>query len=100
MSRVRTILVAVATLSAGLCSAEMNPENLRCEYLADPLGVDATSPRLSWIVAASRRGARQTAYQVQVASSPKLLGDDRGDLWDSGRVASTKARKSPIRAGH
>ena len=45
-------------------------------------------PRLSWVVESSQRGQRQTAYQVLVASDEGLLRKDRGDLWDSGKVAS------------
>jgi alpha-L-rhamnosidase len=64
--------------------------DLRCEYLRDPLGLDESRPRLSWVLPPSgrRRGERQTAYRVLVASSPGLLARDRGDLWDSGRVTS------------
>ena len=58
---------------------------LRCEYRVDPLGIDALEPRLSWEVCDARRGAKQTAYQVVVASTPENLAADRGDLWDSGR---------------
>ncbi len=74
--------------SAALGAEAMRVENLRCEYLENPLGIDETAPRLSWTLQSDRRGQRQTAYQVLVASSPELLGQDRGDLWDSGRVAS------------
>jgi alpha-L-rhamnosidase len=63
-------------------------EQLRCEYLKDPLGIDAAQPRLSWIVVSTERGQRQTAYQVLAASSPARLKQDEGDLWDSGQVAS------------
>ena len=34
----------------------------------------------------ARRGAKQTAYQVLVASTPEKLAADQGDLWDSGEV--------------
>ena len=61
---------------------------LRCEYNLNPLGIDTPRPRLSWIVQSDERGQRQTAYRVLVASSPEVLAQDRGDLWDSGRVAS------------
>ena len=71
-----------------VCQATVTTKNLRCEYLADPLGIDATSPRLSWIVTSSRRGEMQSAYQVLVATSPELLNADQGDLWDSGKVSS------------
>jgi len=59
---------------------------LRCEYLFNPLGIDETQPRLSWILDGSRRGARQTAWQVRVVSRPERLGQAEADLWDSGRV--------------
>ena len=51
-----------------------------------PLGIDIRSPRLSWVIQSDRRGEIQTAYQVLVASSPDLLRQDKGDLWDSGKV--------------
>jgi alpha-L-rhamnosidase len=73
-------------LVANLCSAAV--ENLRCEYLVNPLGIDATSPRLSWTITSARRGEKQTAYQVLVASTAKSLEAGQGDLWDSGKVIS------------
>jgi alpha-L-rhamnosidase len=80
--------LAILLCTAGQIWAGANPERLRCEYRDNPLGIDVTAPRLSWIVKADERGQRQTAYQVLVASTPTLLAQDQGDLWDSGRVAS------------
>jgi alpha-L-rhamnosidase len=88
MNRFKYILILGAALLAGVCFGQVDLKNLRCEYLVDPLGIDATSPRLSWIITSGQRGEKQTAYQILVASSSKLLGDDKGDLWDSGKVAS------------
>ncbi len=88
MNYTKRILTLGAMLLAGLCSASVATKNLRCEYLPDPLGIDATSPRLSWILESSQRSEKQTAYQVLVASAPKLLNQDKGDLWDSGKVAA------------
>ena len=65
--------------------------DLRCEYRGNPLGIDAAQPRLSWVIESNRRGERQTAYQVLVASSPELLTKDKGDLWDSGTVTSDQS---------
>jgi len=64
------------------------PAGLKCEYRIDPLGIDALKPRLSWILESRRRGQVQGAYQILVADSLASLAADRGDLWDSGRVAS------------
>ena len=75
-----------------LHAAEVN--NLRCEFRANPLGIDAEKPRLSWIIEskdAGVRGVRQTASQVLVASTPELLAADKGDLWDSGKMTSDRS---------
>ena len=88
MNQFKHTLILVVLFLAGVCFADVKLQALRCEYLTDPLGIDAASPRLSWTINSSRRGELQTAYQVLVASSAKLLGKDKGDLWDSGKVAS------------
>ncbi len=64
---------------------------LRCEHLVNPLGLDIAQPRLSWALASERRGERQSAYQLLVASSPEALAEGRGDLWDSGKVSSEQS---------
>jgi len=68
----------------------LRTDRLRCEYLVDPLAVDSARPRLSWMVASTERGQRQTAYRVLAAGSRDLLDKDQGDLWDSGKVASDR----------
>ena len=64
---------------------------LRCEYRVDPLGIDVVQPRLFWEMNDSRRGAKQTAYQILVASTPEKLAADAGDFWDSGKVSSDQS---------
>ncbi len=66
----------------------ITPERLRCEYRVNPLGIDATEPRLSWIVTSAERGQIQSAYRVLVASSRERLDREKGDLWDSGKIMS------------
>ena len=65
--------------------------NLRCEYRSNLLGIDVAQPRLSWQLQSDGRGARQTAYQILVASSPEQLADNQGDLWDSGKVETDQS---------
>ena len=64
---------------------------LRCEYLSNPLGIDVQKPRLSWLLNPAPNVRGQSAYHVLVASAPEILRKDRGDLWDSGRVASEQS---------
>ena len=73
--------------------AELN--NLRCEYHNNPLGIDITSPRLSWITQSDNRGWKQSAYQILVASSQENLDQDRGDLWDSGKTQAGQSIQIP-----
>lgn len=80
--------IAIAAAAPAHGQSDLAAARLRCEYRSSPLAVDARQPRLSWIVTSKARGSRQTAFQVLVASSKELLARDRGDLWDSGRVAS------------
>jgi len=86
-----SLLVALAMLSCPTAASAASLTRLRCEYLADPLGTDVAKPRLSWVIESAQRGERQTAYQVLVASTPELLAQDQGDLWNSGRVDSDQS---------
>ena len=82
------VLFLFVASSAAVRGEAIQIEDLRCEYLADPLGVDTVKPRLSWILESSQRGQSQTGYQVLVASTPAGLAEGHGDRWDSGKVAS------------
>jgi len=87
------ILLCIAlgdpTLYAGETSSRV--VHLTCESLTTPLGMDEPSPALSWRLQDSRRGAAQSAYQVQVATSATLLASGKPDVWDSGRVQSNQS---------
>ena len=72
-------------------STWMKLTNLRCEYFHNPLGIASAHPRLSWELVSDRRGARQTAYRVRVASTKAALAAGGADLWDSGRVESDES---------
>lgn len=82
-----TFIVLAAHSSAG-----MTPVDLRCDGQA---GTPASSaiPQLSWRIDSEDRGQAQSASQILVASSAATLAEDKGDLWDSGKVA---AGRSPL----
>lgn len=83
-------VVAIGLAHVLSAAAAMAPANLRCDYAVNPLGLDNTSPRLSWQLESTGRSRRQSAYQILVASSPELLAKGVGDLWDSGRVKTNE----------
>ncbi len=83
-----SFLVILAIAVGNAFAADVKPVALRTEYLANPLSLDTTAPRLQWQLVSNERGARQTAYRILVASSAPKLAKDEGDLWDSGKLAS------------
>ncbi len=66
-------------------------EKVLCDYTENPLNVDSTHPRFSWILKSGVRGQKQTAFQVLVASNKDNLTKDTGDAWDSGKVDSNQS---------
>lgn len=85
----RRFLATLACLSAatGLW-AQGAPEQLQCEHLTDPLGIDAATPRLSWRMNDPREGARQVAYRLLVGTDSAALARGEEALWDTGRINS------------
>ncbi len=93
---VSSLLIIGSTFFSPSLAAEsvLHPVDLRCEYLQNPLGIDRTTPRLSWKLQAAPlagRGLKQTAFQVQVASTEQALADGKADLWESGKVNSERS---------
>ena len=74
-------------------SALRAPTDLLCELLSHPERAVITDarPEFGWVVNDPRRGARQAAYQILVASDAKLLARQRADYWDSGKVNSDQS---------
>lgn len=88
--------VAAAAPLAAPASAQPAPAGgltvagLLTEQIDRPLGLEVARPRLSWRLEGEGRGLRQGAYRIVAASRPEILAEGRGDLWDSGRVASDR----------
>ena len=71
--------------------ASVTVSDLRCENRTEPMGIDVTEPRLSWILDSNDRNEKQVAYQILVASSESKLSPGKADLWDSGKVSSDQS---------
>ena len=80
----------VTRLTPKLFGKGLKPAYLRCEHRVNPLGIDETQPRLSWVVESGERSQRQTASHILVASSAAALAANNGDLWDSGKISGNE----------
>ncbi len=88
---VNLVLCIVTALAGDAASSTWNVSHPRCEYLVNPVGIDTLKPRFSWVLESTRRGARQAAYQVLVATTEAGLATNNADLWDSGKVESDQS---------
>lgn len=84
------VVASVPRLNYGAAGGS-RPVTLKCEYASNPLGIDVREPRFSWVLEHTERGQTQSAYQVLVATQSSLLDQDKGDQWDSGKVASDQS---------
>jgi len=99
MKKLLSTVIFVTTSSgvalAGLFGPDVRPVDIRCEYLKNPMGIDTENPRFSWKLetpdSKPQREIKQTAYQILVASSEKLLKEENADLWNSGKVQSQQS---------
>jgi len=92
------LAVSYATIAVAEATPSLIPVDLTCEFDCNPTGIDVANPRLSWKLAGSERGQRQTAYRIQVFSRSNLVSNTpqlTPDLWDSGKVASDKTQLIP-----
>lgn len=61
--------------------------HLRCEYRKNPIGLDISSPRISWHLESDARNVVQEAYQIQLSLVPEMNRIE----WDSGRQHSNRS---------
>jgi alpha-L-rhamnosidase len=64
-------------------NATTSVQNLRVEYMRNPIGIDNLSPQFSWQMHSDEIGQRQTAYQITLFAADKTT-----EVWTSGKVAS------------
>jgi alpha-L-rhamnosidase len=98
MKRTSRFIWGFALLASGLLSsahallaASSKPVHLECDSLVEPLGLDTKQPLFSWQLQDAGFGARQTVYDIKVATTPALLGAGKADIWDSGVVKSDRS---------
>ena len=81
-------LFLMVILFAG-CKPEyvnFNATDLRCCNLLNPEGIE--SPSFSWKIKTAEQGIAQTAWEIQIASSEKLLAGGKAEVWKSGKQLS------------
>ncbi len=65
-------------------------DRLLCEYAESPIDMDLKQPRVSWVMETTERGQAQSAFQIQLATTENLIVSGKPDMWDTGRLESSK----------
>lgn len=65
-----------------------NVMKLQTDYRYNPLGIDYTEPEFNWVMESTKRGEKQTAYRLGVATTFDKAVAGEFDVWDSGKISS------------
>lgn len=67
-------------------TGKLNPANLSCEFIENPLGIETNKPRFGWTFTSTERNQFQTAYEILVSDNTLSIQESRGDIWSSGKI--------------
>lgn len=84
-------LAAAAQTPLRDADAEIRPVELKVDYVDRPLGLESSRPSLSWRTESNKRNVSQIAYRVLVASTEEALESGKPDLWDSGKIETSRS---------
>ncbi|MCA1760038.1 MAG: alpha-rhamnosidase, partial [Bacteroidales bacterium] len=70
-------------------SAQLKVNNLKCEHLQNPIGIDETHPRFTWQLKSGQPGFLQSAFQLVVGTDEEEVASGKGSVWESGAVNSS-----------
>ncbi len=62
-------------------------DNLTCEQLKNPLGIESEKPLLGWRFDTEGRDS-PSAFQIIVSDNPEDIKNGKGNMWDSGKTIS------------
>jgi alpha-L-rhamnosidase len=82
------LVLFIVVTTACTSHQEIKVNDLRVEYISNPLGMDTPHPRFSWKLDSERRGVYQQAYQLIAGESLKDVKNGTGKIWDSGKIVS------------
>ncbi|WP_113654612.1 alpha-L-rhamnosidase [Pedobacter namyangjuensis] len=81
-------------LSVPLFSFAQYANNLKTEYLINPLGLDSPNPRFTWQMNDDRTGAKQTAFRILVNTDSVALAQGKAVQWNTGWLATSENLKT------
>lgn len=82
------LFFAFALFSCSTESEDVTVENLKSEYLENPVGIDSKNPRFTWQLITDEPGVLQLAYHILVGNDSLDVENGKGESWNSGEIKS------------
>ncbi len=90
-ARCAVVLFCLVVLTCLPAMGALGPAHLRVDNLTEPLGIDDPAPKFSWQLEDPARGAKQTAYRIDLFAGIAGYPDAKFAFWSSGRVESDQS---------
>ncbi len=89
----RKIILLLFCMAAGISgiAQKLQLAELTTEYQTNPIGLDVTQPRFSWILVSPQRDILQTAYELRVSTDVNF----KSIAWQTGKVNSDQSAFIP-----
>jgi alpha-L-rhamnosidase len=71
-----------------LAGQQLQVNNLRCEHLVNPIGIDQLQPRFSWRMETDRKNTRQAAYRYFLGTDSAGVATGKAVYWGSEKIMS------------
>ncbi len=89
----RKIILLLFCMAAGISgiAQKLQLAELTTEYQTNPIGLDVTQPRFSWVLVSPQRDILQTAYELRVSTDVNF----KNIAWQTGKVNSDQSAFIP-----
>ena len=81
------LMVLLWTPGLAAMAQQLTVNDLVCEYQTNPLGIDVTTPRLSWKLSSDLRNVTQSAYEIAVSTDAAM----KKPIYETGKVKSSES---------
>ncbi|MES1217630.1 MAG: family 78 glycoside hydrolase catalytic domain, partial [Bacteroidota bacterium] len=71
-------------------ASTLQPVQLTCEYITNPLSIETRKPRFNWLFESKERNQVQTAYEIIVSDNATDIQQGKGNLWQPGKIISSQ----------
>src|SRR5437868_5491664 len=91
LSRQLIVITLCFVTAITIHGQKLEVQNLRCEYLVDPIGIETRNPRFSWELEAAYNRVLQRAFRILVADEPAILEKNTGNIWDTKSIRTSQS---------